>query len=61
MRRARWPCGQTSKCRCGPVDWPRLPTVAICSPAATWAPTPGDGVHVAVDRDRPVGVAQADP
>lgn len=31
---------RTSKCRCGPVDCPRLPTVAICCPASTRWPTP---------------------
>lgn len=33
------PAVHTSKCRCGPVDWPRLPTSAICSPALTRSPT----------------------
>ena len=28
----------TSKCRCGPVDSPSLPTSAIGCPAATGAP-----------------------
>ena len=28
----------TSKCRCGPVDWPRLPSSAIVSPASTYWP-----------------------
>ena len=25
-------------CRCGPVEWPRLPTSAISSPAVTCSP-----------------------
>ncbi len=29
------PFSHTSKCRCGPVELPRLPMVAISSPAAT--------------------------
>ena len=29
----------TSKCRCGPVEFPRFPTVAICCPALTRSPT----------------------
>src|SRR5690606_41525505 len=29
------PLIQTSKCRCGPVEWPLEPTVAICWPACT--------------------------
>ncbi len=32
------PEGCTSKCRCGPVDWPRLPTSAMSSPATTRSP-----------------------
>src|SRR5699024_8325858 len=32
------PFCQISKCRCGPVDWPRLPIVAICCPAFTCCP-----------------------
>src|SRR4029453_7682186 len=28
----------TSKCRCGPVDWPRFPRRAIVSPASTYCP-----------------------
>src|SRR5699024_442759 len=32
------PFCQISKCRCGPVDWPRLPIVAICCPAFTCWP-----------------------
>src|SRR5699024_6418831 len=32
------PFCQISKCRCEPVDWPRLPIVAICCPAFTCCP-----------------------
>jgi hypothetical protein len=32
------PFCHTSKCRCGPVDWPRLPISAICWPHLTFWP-----------------------
>ena len=51
----------TSKCRCGPVDWPRLPSSAIVSPAfTTWPAVDEDLLHVAVDGDVAVLVLDVD-
>ena len=61
------PCRQaalprSSRCRCGPVESPRLPTVAIWSPAPhSLALVHEDLVDVPVDRRRPVVLPDPHP